>query len=58
VSEIKKFARGEGFGEEISPLVSPKDVNHLKLLGKNFLSDKEQINLHVLGTGMKDRVVG
>jgi len=37
---------GEGFGENISPLILNKNVLNKKLLGKNLFLDKEQIDIH------------
>jgi len=46
VPKKPKSNSGEGFGENINPLILNKNVLNKKLLGKNLFSDKEQIDIH------------
>jgi len=54
--EWEKWRR-ESLGLNINQLIHGSNMNNIKLYGWNFLSDKEQIQLCMLGSWVKNKIM-
>ena len=53
----RKVAGDKSLGQNICQLIKSRHTHHIDLLGEDLFSDKEQIQLHVLSSGVKNRIM-